>query len=625
MTLNLLVTGRDQIHMCCDFRLTDPVTNATRDDKTLKLTSVVRPGWSALVGVSGVGALGGQNIGEWAASKINSLPFRASLDDLLDVLKSAETDLAVIQAAYRRHTFTVSAIVNGRPLVAMVSNFQSLDSATELDMPSAGMLITRQLPSRVRVYIAGSGAKAVPARDIVELEALVRSGASAQRIQEKLIETNGHAAGPTVSRGCYVASQFANGTGSARPYLTEEQPGDFIPPEMFQLLNRLGVKLIPKTDAEGNPEPIRMDQGAYAVLEMSRAYFKREFPRRPEDPELWNNYGVFLKQGRHFKEAEAAFREAIKINPAYVPARSNLAGLLAARVETRAEGLAIYRDLVTNVEVSTDVRSDFALWLEADNDLDGAEREHAAAATVGNSARAMALYATFLWKKRNRVEGAGHIFAEDRVVSANDPDTLLARANFEWWVRGRLDLAEELFTQASAAGTKNQWVLRAYGDFLLSEKHDATSALSYYRQVNKIVRHTDPFLESNEGFALLAVGGRPDRAIARFRRALRLDPDIQEATTNLALALYLNGQATAAEQILDDLASRAELRPSVALEANALRALFHRDAAVREESKRELETRLQSGISLDKLFTALLIRYFRGSREVEVIQGWARQ
>lgn len=94
-------------------------------------------------------------------------------------------------------------------------------------------------------------------------------------------------AGPKVSRGCYVASRFADGIGSARAYLTNEQTGDFIPPEMSEVFRKMGVQLIPKIDEHGRPEPIKLIQAGYTGLDMTTGYFKRELPKRPNDAELW--------------------------------------------------------------------------------------------------------------------------------------------------------------------------------------------------------------------------------------------------------------------------------------------------------------------------------------------------
>jgi hypothetical protein len=196
MTLNLLVATPDQIHMCCDFRLTNRVTGKPDDDKTQKLTSFSATGWSALVAVSGVGQLDGQNIGLWVASKLGELSSTASLDDLLGALKTAEAGLASVPVDFRHHTFTVGAVVRGRAVVALVSNFQSLSNSKSLKIPKPTLTISRQHPTRVRVYAAGSGSSAVQSEDLIDLEGMVKAGASQEQIQEKLKAVNERAAGP---------------------------------------------------------------------------------------------------------------------------------------------------------------------------------------------------------------------------------------------------------------------------------------------------------------------------------------------------------------------------------------------------------------------------------------------
>ena len=104
MTLNLLLAKHDEIHMCCDFLITDLASGQEINTKTQKLTSFSTPTWSALVAVSGLGELDGQNIGDWVAAKVNQLSLGSNLDDLLAALKSAEVGLAAVPEARRHHT-----------------------------------------------------------------------------------------------------------------------------------------------------------------------------------------------------------------------------------------------------------------------------------------------------------------------------------------------------------------------------------------------------------------------------------------------------------------------------------------------------------------------------------------
>jgi hypothetical protein len=320
---------------------------------------------------------------------VNQLSLSANLDDLLAALKSAEVGLNNVSEVYRHHTFMVGAIVHGKSVVAMVSNFQSLNTSIDRAIPGSTLEISIRHPRRIRVFAAGSGSSTLQIQDRLELEALAQGGASQEQIQEKLKEINERIASrdKRVSRGCYVASRLGGGSGSSRPYLTTKQSGDFLPPEMSQKLKAMGINLEPAIDAHGNPQPIRVVGETFASLDMSAGYFKRELPKRPMDAELWSNYGVFLQNGHHVGEAEAAFRKAVMLDPGSVRARRNLAGLLGRKDTTISEALQIYEELLVEAGTPTEVRSDFAEALDRAGNLDRAETEHESAANKGDSVR----------------------------------------------------------------------------------------------------------------------------------------------------------------------------------------------------------------------------------------------
>lgn len=605
--------------MSCDFRLT--MQGRVFDDKTHKLTEFMTPGWSALVAVTGIGVLDGQNIGRWVAAKLGELRLDSQLDDLLAVLKSAETSVRAV-IGDRRLTFTVGAIAHGRSVVAMVSNFQSLNRATRLQVPDAQLTISVQRPTRVRLFAAGSGSTAVRPEDRVGLEGLAQAGAPQQQLQDKLIELNERVAATdsSVSRGCYVASLMPDGSGSSRPYLTDEQHGDFIPPQLEQILK--SIPIARDVDEHGNPLPVRLVQTVSASTPMNSGYFKRELPRRPNDAGLWSNYGAFLRRGRHTKEAEAAFRKAIELDPASAPARQNLAGLLAGGSTTASKARRIYEELLSENNLPSVMRSDFANLLERTGDLDLAEVEYRMAAEAGDSARAQARYAWFVWQRRNDVERAADLFDAIPEATAGDVETLRLIAMFEWQAKGDADVAEESFAKAISADPKDAWTLRAYADFLASQRGDARSALHYYRRANKIFRNKDASLESNEGLALLGIGSPPVRALERFHRAIKLDSSLVSARANLVFGMYLADQYQLAEENLGLLLNRDDIPAGIVLELNAFGALFSRSEHDRQNRREAVERIMRSGAQLDSIALDILERKFRGLPEMTIIQNW---
>jgi protein O-GlcNAc transferase len=355
---------------------------------------------------------------------------------------------------------------------------------------------------------------------------------------------------------------------------------------------------------------------------MTAGFFKRELSKRPNDAELWNNYGVFLNNGGNPVQAEVAFRRAIDLNPAFVSARRNLAGLLADRDSTLTEARQLYEGLVAEEGVATDIRSEFALCLERAGELDRAEDEHATASNAGDSPKAVARHATFLWQRREGVQRAEELFGRIQIDSTTDADVLLMMARFKWLGTGDADAAEDLFGRVVSLNPKSFGGLRSYADFLISRRGDAASALTYYRRANKLIYKKNASLESNEGLALLGVGGRPERAIVRFQRAIKLSSGFHAARVNLALGLYLARQYQRASAELSILHSHSDLPADVAIEVDVLSAVFDSNQDVRRKSKEAVDGRIRAGESLGLVFLDILKRHLRGRPEMSVVEGW---
>jgi Tetratricopeptide repeat len=161
---------------------------------------------------------------------------------------------------------------------------------------------------------------------------MLKSRSSEASIQERLSEVNAAVSrrtetpqGKIVSEGCYVASLSATGRGSSRPFVTDEQKGDIIPPETEELFRRLGVQLNRGTGPDGRPLPLRVVGSTFVKSSGSREYFRQQFKLQPDNAELWNNYGAFLARQRKFDEAMDAYERALALDPSYAIAIANLA------------------------------------------------------------------------------------------------------------------------------------------------------------------------------------------------------------------------------------------------------------------------------------------------------------
>jgi Tfp pilus assembly protein PilF len=627
MTLNLLAATPTDVYMSCDFRLVDLASGRPIDNNAHKLvTFQLEHSWG-LIAVTGVAALGGRSIGEWIAVQVTSLPVRSTIDDLLGALAASNPLLSTIPLKHRRHTFTVGAIAGGRSIVAMVSNFQGLDTPEVSASAETELRITVQRPRSPRVFVAGAVDAVLP-KERESLERLLRSRVSEERVLAELQEVNEKAAsrGTMVSRGSYVASVSASGKGRARPSLTSEQEGDFIPPEIAELLKRTGIEIQRALDPSGNPMPLRVVEYLPTRFPLATdASFERELRREPENAELWNNYGVFLHRRGDLAKAEVAFRRALEIAPEDPAARQNLAGLLAGMPDRSLEARAAYEELLMRADTPASMRSAYAVFLERSGDAEGAEQQHRRAAESDDWPTAKARYATFLWRHRGEYDRAAELYAQALASDGVDAESLLSAAQFEWQATADLDAADDLFCRALALDQDNEWGLRNYADFLVDRRADARTALGFYRRALRKAKPPTAELVGNYGFALLMAGGRPERALRHLRKANEIEPASVNARINLTLGLFLAGRAESAAAELDGLLRRNDLAPDQVFELQILRALFDSSAASREDSAAHVKARLtEAGDIIPESVMRVLTRHCSSRTQRVLLDQWDR-
>ena len=330
MTLVLALASEHEVHMTCDFKLTDARTRRPLSVNAHKLVPVRSFAVQALIGATGLAVLSGEPIGDWVARRMGALPMEAVLDDIVDVLREAATDLGRVRATDHKHrhlTFVVGAIQGSQSVLAILSNFQDLRGRFipigSVPGPDLRLSITR--PSSPRLVVAGQ-IDAVRKDERKLLERSLRAGVPHDVTRERLAALNRKAAqrNDTVSEGCYAASQLATGDGHTQPFVVE-QSGDFIPPDVEEMQTRLGYRPGRKMAADGSPMPIRLVGVTSFVHNPSPAFFREQFKIRPRDTELWNSFGAYeAAQGRH-ESARTAFARAVALDSHNYVALRNLA------------------------------------------------------------------------------------------------------------------------------------------------------------------------------------------------------------------------------------------------------------------------------------------------------------
>src|SRR5579871_1559460 len=127
MTLNITVVTGESAYQSADFQLWDVNKNIARAYPSQKSVIAQGSGWTALIAFAGIGSVDRLDVGNWLARVVNGITRDASFEDLLQSLKRAESWLRAIPSSFdSRHTFSIAGFIGVQPVMAMVSNFQSL-------------------------------------------------------------------------------------------------------------------------------------------------------------------------------------------------------------------------------------------------------------------------------------------------------------------------------------------------------------------------------------------------------------------------------------------------------------------------------------------------------------------
>jgi len=373
----------------------------------------------------------------------------------------------------------------------------------------------------------------------------------------------------SISPGCYVASAHATGQGTRRPFLTDEQEGDFIPPEAEQTFKLLESRLSRKVDAFGRPMPIRMVQEAVATSPGTDKGRREQLKLRPDSAEVWNSYGASLANQRRWNEAINAYEKALSLDPAYVHALANLAKAFWLHRKDFAEAERLYTEAlaVAGASVPSFILSDFAIFChEVLGDLQRAGDLHARAAEDENNPVAAAQQAWFIFDGLHDLERADEQIAHTLDKAPNNAHILCLAGLIT--LRGHADpeAACEKFHRACSLEPGNTLALRLAADTSL-QLGDSTSAVYYYQRLIKRVDY-DVEIGGNYGLALV-MKGRYEAALHHLSKASRSASDNLVIRMYYAAALWAAGKLAEAIELMRTL-MELDPPPEVELEANAL-------------------------------------------------------
>jgi tetratricopeptide (TPR) repeat protein len=228
---------------------------------------------------------------------------------------------------------------------------------------------------------------------------------------------------------------------------------------------------------------------------------------RPRSAAVYYNMGIILTIQGELAEAEAAFKEAIRLNPALHQAHTNLGVVLRAQGRL-VEAVVAYKQ---------------AIRLNPNH--------HLAYTNLG-----VAL----------QVQGklAEAVIAFQKAIHLN-PDSHLAHNHlaFAFKKQGKLDEAAAVFKQVTGLKPNSHEAHYGLGTILLAQRQlvDAQASL------NNAIRLKPDYHEAHNNLGIVLVGqGKLVEAVAAFKGAIRFKPDYHEAHNNLGTVLRDQGNLTEA-------------------------------------------------------------------------------
>jgi Flp pilus assembly protein TadD len=588
--------------MACDFRLTDPYTGEVRQRDAHKLITVSKFSVSALIGVTGVAFLEGKPVGQWIAEAMAGLGQSPSVKDISSTLQQADALLSKISdRRVRRTTFVVASMIGTQSMVTLVSNFEVLVKGRIIRaaLADAGLTVSSIKPKAASFFATGEADK-IKSAEREKLCLSLRAGAPDGQIHEELRQVNeavSRRADGTVSSGCHTASLHATGTGSAQPFLTDEQAGDFIPPEATELWNRLGLRFTPQIGSDGRRLPIRLVQSASVTMGSSPEYFREQLKLQPANAEIWNNYGNFLRGRRRPENAREAYEKAIELNPSHAIALSNLARLLWLKGDiAKAEQLYARAAAVSEPSVPTIILSDFATFCdEALSEPQRAAQLHERAAQDENFPLAWARQALFILKHGNERGQANSLLTQALAKQPDNPQILWLAGKADWFYNQNPRAALEKLHKACSFDPHdiNVLGLAAYASM---KSGDSASAAYYCRKLLKVL----PTAEVHNNYALaLLMEGKAEGALRHLSKAKRSSPDERMSLmirTNQAATLWVLRKHSEALAIMAEILKDNPL-PEIALEVLGMLHLASPTSA--KETDQRLRQLMETGIRTD--------------------------
>lgn len=224
MTLNVTVLTETRIFQSSDFRLTAGVGNYS--DSTMKLVTLQYPTFSGLISYTGYAKDRMENPQDTARRIVNWLERSPNIQfhEAVELLRSNATsyiaDVERQTGIRHRLTLIAAAFVNTRPIIAVISNYESVYGRESSNVGQELITSWGKLGAGASPKVIITGCKpAVSPASREALEQLVRrAGEDSARIRHAIEDLNRYASrskkwGSGISEHCSVVSMDSSGSG----------------------------------------------------------------------------------------------------------------------------------------------------------------------------------------------------------------------------------------------------------------------------------------------------------------------------------------------------------------------------------------------------------------------------
>jgi hypothetical protein len=305
MTLNITVATPRCIYQSADYRLFDWTSGHLTDFDTQKIVLTNNFRWTATICFAGVGRTHRVDVGAWLAERIAAIQPEDPLERLFEELQTADEWLAAVPSPKNRHSFSVGAFVGGRPIFALVSNFEAVN-APPLSTAGSRLSVTVLKPVIATTFVSGD-VTAVNRGERRRLSKLAAREPDPQHMYEAMASLNRSASERSrlISPACFTTHVRLTGEGGGtvhsrnRPFMPE-----FAFPRQFrEVVTRL-------LDEQFGPGRAQLRSMSSARAEATDEFHRLQIREKPTDPNSYSNYGAFLKDKRGDSAgAEGAYRK----------------------------------------------------------------------------------------------------------------------------------------------------------------------------------------------------------------------------------------------------------------------------------------------------------------------------